>query len=71
MAPIRIALIGMGKIARDQHLPAIRENAAYELTATVSPHHAGVDGVAHFTSLDALLSDGPAVDALALCKRTL
>jgi D-galactose 1-dehydrogenase len=67
MAPIRIALIGMGKIARDQHLPAVCENAAFELVATVSPHHAGVGGVPHLASLDALLSEGPAVDALALC----
>ncbi len=67
MAPIRIALIGMGKIARDQHLPAVCENAAFDLVATVSPHHAGVDGVPHLASLDALLSQGPAVDALALC----
>lgn len=67
MSPIRIALIGMGKIARDQHLPAILGNAAFELAATVSPHHAGVDGVPHFVSLDALLAEGPAVDTLALC----
>ncbi len=67
MAPIRIALIGMGKIARDQHLPAICEDAAFDLAATVSPHHAGVDGLPHFASLEALLSEGPEVDALALC----
>jgi D-galactose 1-dehydrogenase len=67
MPPIRIALIGMGKIARDQHLPAIRENPGFDLVATVSPHHEGVAGVPHLASLDALLADGPAVDALALC----
>ena len=67
MATIRIALIGMGKIARDQHVPAIRGDAAFALAATVSPHHAGLDGVPHFSSLDALFSEGPMVDALALC----
>lgn len=67
MDPIRIALVGLGKIARDQHVPAIRGNGAFSLAASVSPHDAGLDGVAHFDSLDALLRQGPAVDAVALC----
>lgn len=67
MDPIRIAVVGMGKIARDQHLPAIRGNAAFSLAATVSPHDAGIEGVAHHASLEALLANGPAVDAVALC----
>jgi len=67
MDPIRIAIVGMGKIARDQHVPAIRGNSAFSLAATVSPHDAGLDGVPHLASLDALLHDGPAVDAIALC----
>ena len=67
MVPIRIALIGIGKIARDQHRPAILQDAAFDLVATVSPHHAGVEGVPHLASVDALLAEEPEVDALALC----
>jgi D-galactose 1-dehydrogenase len=67
MDPIRIAVVGMGKIARDQHLPAIAGNKAFGLAATVSPHDPGVEGIAHHRSLDALLAEGPAVDAVALC----
>ena len=67
MEPIRVGLIGMGKIARDQHLPAIAGNPAFSLAATVSPHGAGVDGVSHHRSMAALLGEGPAVDAVALC----
>jgi D-galactose 1-dehydrogenase len=67
MDPIRIAVIGMGKIARDQHLPAIAGNEAFTLAATVSPNGAGVDGVPHHTSLQALLDAGIAIDAVALC----
>ncbi|PXA97719.1 galactose 1-dehydrogenase, partial [Nostoc sp. 3335mG] len=67
MMAIRIALVGMGKIARDQHLPAIAADPAFELVATVSPHHAGVDGIPHLPDLETLLADGPAVDAIALC----
>ncbi len=67
MDPIRIGVVGMGKIARDQHLPAIAANSAFGLSATVSPNGTGADGVAHYTSLEALLTEGPAVDAIALC----
>ena len=67
MDPIRIAVVGMGKIARDQHLPSIAGNSAFSLAATVSPHDKGVDGIAHHASLEALLAEGPAVDAVALC----
>jgi D-galactose 1-dehydrogenase len=65
--PIRIAVVGMGKIARDQHLPAIAGTPGLVLAATVSPNGAGVDGVPHFTSLDALVAGGVAIDAVALC----
>lgn len=67
MPPVRIAVVGMGKIAHDQHLPAIEGSDAFSLAATVSPHDAGVADVPHYLSLDALLVQGPAVDAVALC----
>ncbi|MCB4862133.1 Gfo/Idh/MocA family oxidoreductase [Sphingobium sp. PNB] len=67
MDPIRIAIVGIGKIARDQHVPAIRGNGAFSLAATVSPQDAGLEGVPHHASLDTLLAEGPAVDAIALC----
>ena len=67
MEPTRIALVGMGKIARDQHLPAIAGDAGFSLAATVSPHDHGIDGIPHLDSLDDLLANGPAVDAVALC----
>lgn len=67
MDPIRIAIVGMGKIARDQHVPAILGNNAFSLAATVSPRDSGLEGVPHHRALDALLDEGPAVDAVALC----
>ena len=36
MRPIRIAIIGYGKIAEDQHVPAIAANPRFELAATSS-----------------------------------
>tara|TARA_A100001391_G_scaffold130111_8_gene89512 strand:- start:16161 stop:17084 length:924 start_codon:yes stop_codon:yes gene_type:complete len=64
---IRIAIVGLGKIARDQHLPAIAADAQFELVATVDPGAAPLDGVAHFADLDSLLEAELPVDAVALC----
>ncbi len=66
MNKIRIALVGVGKIARDQHVPAIAGNPAFELVAAASPHHR-LDGVKHFPDIQALLSGVPDLDAVAIC----
>ena len=42
MKPIRIAILGFGKIAADQHVPAIRANPRFELAATSSRSGLGV-----------------------------
>jgi D-galactose 1-dehydrogenase len=34
--PLKLALVGIGKIAVDQHVPALRASADWELAATVS-----------------------------------
>lgn len=64
--PIKIALVGVGKIARDQHIPSITSNPDFELAAAVS-RNATVDGVDNFTSLDELLAARPDIPAVALC----
>jgi len=66
MMPIRIAIVGLGKIARDQHVPAIAATPGIELAAVAS-RNAALDGVAHFASLDELLARAPDIDAIALC----
>lgn len=66
MQPIRLALVGIGKIARDQHLPAIAADAGFTLVAAVS-RHARLEGVAHFADLAGLLASGLPVDAVSLC----
>lgn len=65
--PTPIAVVGLGKIARDQHLPAIAGNSSFSLAATVDPVGPGIDGVPHFPDLDALLDNGPKVQAISLC----
>ena len=42
MTPIRVAIIGYGKIAEDQHVPAIRGNLRFDLAATSSRSGQGV-----------------------------
>jgi predicted dehydrogenase len=66
VVPIRLALVGIGKIARDQHLPAVAASGDFELVAAVS-RHATVEGVANFPDIDALVASGLAVDAVSLC----
>lgn len=66
MAPIRLAIVGLGKIARDQHIPAIATTEAIELAAVAS-RNAALDGIPHFATLDELLADSADIDAVALC----
>jgi D-galactose 1-dehydrogenase len=66
-APIRLALVGMGKIANDQHLPAIAANPGFDLVATVSRHGEATDGKPFFASIDELAASDIEVDAVALC----
>ncbi|MGI4977262.1 MAG: Gfo/Idh/MocA family protein [Janthinobacterium lividum] len=63
---IRLALVGLGKIARDQHLPSIARTPGIELAAIAS-RNATLDGVPCFPDLATLLASGPPVDAVALC----
>jgi|TARA_A100001391_G_scaffold150720_1_gene108225 predicted dehydrogenase len=62
----RIAIVGLGKIARDQHLPSIAKNPGFELAAIVS-RNAELEGVDHFTTLDEMLAARPDIDTVALC----
>ncbi|RML38008.1 D-galactose 1-dehydrogenase [Pseudomonas syringae pv. atrofaciens] len=66
MQPIRLGLVGYGKIAQDQHVPAIHANPAFELVA-VATQGQPCAGVENFKSLGELLASGPQVDAIAFC----
>jgi D-galactose 1-dehydrogenase len=66
MSIIRLAIVGLGKIAKDQHIPAIADTPGMELAAVAS-RNASVDGIAHFASLEQLLAAAPDIDAVALC----
>ncbi len=63
---IRLALVGVGKIARDQHLPALARSAAFELVAAVN-RDGPVTDVPTFTDIGSMLASGIEVDAVSLC----
>jgi D-galactose 1-dehydrogenase len=66
MSPINLAIVGVGKIVRDQHLPAVAKNADYRLIAAAS-RHGTVDGIGNFKSIDEMLAAVPAIEAVSLC----
>ncbi|MDO0944455.1 Gfo/Idh/MocA family protein [Chromohalobacter israelensis] len=66
MSPTSIAIVGFGKIARDQHVPALRDNAAFSLDAVAS-RNASLEGVAHFRDIQTLLDERPDIQAVSLC----
>ncbi|MBZ9794166.1 Gfo/Idh/MocA family protein [Mesorhizobium sp. ES1-4] len=66
MSPIRIGIVGVGKIVRDQHLPALAKDRDYQLIAAAS-RHGKVDGIANFPDIESMLGAVPELDAVSLC----
>ena len=66
MSELRLAIAGFGKIARDQHVPAIAGTEGVTLVAIAS-RNASLPGLPHFATIEDLLRDGPEIDAVALC----
>ena len=66
MERVRVGLVGLGKIARDQHLPALAGDPAFELAAIAS-RNAGLDDVPSFATIEEMLASGVAIDAVSLC----
>ncbi|WP_430231083.1 Gfo/Idh/MocA family protein [Paraburkholderia tropica] len=65
-ASYKLGIVGVGKIARDQHLPAIAGNVGFELVAAAS-RNAQVDGVRNYADIGALLAAERDLDAVSLC----
>ena len=63
---IRLGIVGVGKIARDQHLPSIAANPAFELIAAAS-RNGTVDGIQNFKTIEAMVEAVDDLDAVALC----
>ena len=64
MKPIRIAILGYGKIAQDQHVPSIQGNSRFELVATSSRSGQGVAQC--FTDWRELIRSVDGLEAVAI-----
>jgi D-galactose 1-dehydrogenase len=65
MARTKVALVGIGKIAVDQHVPALAASPDWELAATVS-RKGSVPGVPAFTDFATFLAERPDVPVVSL-----
>jgi D-galactose 1-dehydrogenase len=65
--PVRLGLVGLGKIARDQHLPAIEASPDFTLAA-IATHHGRRDGTAPYDDIGQMLADREDLDAVVLCQ---
>ncbi|MDB5623390.1 MAG: Gfo/Idh/MocA family oxidoreductase [Devosia sp.] len=67
MAKRKIAVIGVGKIAQDQHLPVIDKSEHFDLAATVSTRGVGHHGVPVFKTPGELYAAMPEVQLVSIC----
>ncbi|MEW6634531.1 MAG: Gfo/Idh/MocA family oxidoreductase [Pseudomonadota bacterium] len=64
--PIRIGIVGVGKIVRDQHLPALAKDQDFRLVAAAS-RHGKVDGIPNHPTIEVMLAAEPSLQAVSLC----
>ncbi|MBJ6120546.1 Gfo/Idh/MocA family oxidoreductase [Sphingomonas sp. BT553] len=67
MMTIRLGLVGVGKIAHDQHIPTIAASPDFELVATAS-RHGSVEGTPSYSSIEEMLDGPETIDAITLCQ---
>jgi D-galactose 1-dehydrogenase len=66
MAKTKVALVGIGKIALDQHVPALNASPDWELAATVS-RSGTVPGIPAWTDFASFLAKRPDIPVVSLC----
>lgn len=66
MNRIAIGLVGVGKIARDQHVPALEESASFRLVATASLA-GSVAGIEAYGSFEEMMEARPDIEAVTIC----
>ena len=67
MTKIKLGLVGVGKIAVDQHIPSIAETELFDLVAVVSQRGTELPGVRTFKSQSDMLAAMPELEAVANC----
>lgn len=66
MTRTKVALVGIGKIALDQHVPALNASPDWELAATVS-RSGTVAGIPAWTDFATFLAERPDIPVVSLC----
>lgn len=64
---LRLGLVGFGKIARDEHVPAIASTPGVELVAVATPEGASLD-VPVYDTLKSMLAGSPQIEAVVMCQ---
>ena len=64
--PIKIGIVGLGKIAQDQHIPTLQKSSAFDLVGIASQEN-HLDGVPSFPDLASLSQGVPGLTAVAVC----
>jgi len=67
LTTIRLALVGLGKVAHDQHAPALAASSAFELVCGASLEGRCPVG-ATYGSVEAMLAAEPGIQAVAMCQ---
>lgn len=67
MRTYTVGIIGLGKIAHDQHVPVIAGNPAFKFAAIVSQRGLTVDGLPTFRTPEEMYRAMPDLDAVAVC----
>jgi D-galactose 1-dehydrogenase len=71
MPKIRLGIVGFGKIAHDQHLPAILHSSDFELCAVADPLRLRVDVRSIYSSYREMLSRERDLEAVVICTPPL
>jgi D-galactose 1-dehydrogenase len=66
VSPAPFGIAGFGKIARDQHVPAIAASGEFELVAVADPVESG-GALAAYPDLSTMLTAHPEITAVSLC----
>jgi predicted dehydrogenase len=65
VARLRLGLVGIGTIARGQHVPSIMSNNRFDLIATAS-RHGEVEGIKAYRTVEDMIADSD-LDAVSFC----
>lgn len=66
MSKTSLALVGIGKIARDAHVPTLAASSQFELAAAVTSH-TPPEGIPGFRTIGEMAAAMPAVTAISIC----